>query len=163
MAKGDGTGAGGAGSGTGSGASGSGSGGGLARKAEKIAGDIKSARDYPAASRDERIGKRVVIVLTVGTDGRVAKCRIWRPSGVPDADAVTCRLAQERFRFRPATDSEGNAQPRDSDPRAAYAILDTERSTWLPRRVPYPIEVTQAHMRAAGLPERLINRLDFGW
>lgn len=108
VAKGDGTGAGGAGSGTGSGASGSGSGGGLARKAEKIAGDIKSARDYPAASRDERIGKRVVIVLTVGTDGRVAKCRIWRPSGVPDADAVTCRLAQERFRFRPAADSEGN-------------------------------------------------------
>ncbi len=54
-------------------------------------------------------------------------------------------------------------QPRDSDPRAAYAILDTERSTWLPRRAPYPIEVTQAHMRAAGLPERLINRLDFGW
>jgi predicted phosphodiesterase len=54
-------------------------------------------------------------------------------------------------------------QPRDSDPRAAYAILDTERATWLPRRVAYPIEVTQAHMRAAGLPERLITRLDFGW
>ncbi|MFN4222329.1 MAG: TonB family protein [Novosphingobium meiothermophilum] len=107
-AQGEGTGAGGQGSGTGSGASGSGTGGGLARKAEKIAGDIKSARDYPAASRDDRIGKRVVIVLTVGTDGRVSKCRVWRPSGVPDADAVTCRLAQERFRFRPATDSEGN-------------------------------------------------------
>jgi len=54
-------------------------------------------------------------------------------------------------------------QPRDSDPRAAYAILDSERATWLPRRVAYPIEVTQAHMRAAGLPERLITRLDFGW
>lgn len=54
-------------------------------------------------------------------------------------------------------------QPRDSDPRAAYAILDTERAVWLPRRVSYPIEVTQAHMRAAGLPERLITRLAFGW
>ena len=54
-------------------------------------------------------------------------------------------------------------QPRDSDPRAAYAILDTDAATWLPRRVAYPIEVTQAHMRAAGLPERLINRLAFGW
>lgn len=54
-------------------------------------------------------------------------------------------------------------QPRDNDPRAAYAILDTEAVTWLARRVPYPIEVTQAHMRAANLPERLINRLAFGW
>jgi predicted phosphodiesterase len=54
-------------------------------------------------------------------------------------------------------------QPRDNDKRAAYAILDTEQMTWLARRVAYPIEVTQAHMRAAGLPERLINRLAFGW
>jgi predicted phosphodiesterase len=54
-------------------------------------------------------------------------------------------------------------QPRDNDPRAAYAILDTEQMTWYARRVAYPIEITQAHMRAAGLPERLINRLAFGW
>jgi diadenosine tetraphosphatase ApaH/serine/threonine PP2A family protein phosphatase len=54
-------------------------------------------------------------------------------------------------------------QPRDNNPRSAYAILDTEQLTWLPRRVAYPIEVTQAHMRTAGLPERLINRLEFGW
>lgn len=54
-------------------------------------------------------------------------------------------------------------QPRDSDPRASYALLDTEAFTWEVRRVAYPIEVTQAHMRAARLPERLINRLAYGW
>jgi predicted phosphodiesterase len=54
-------------------------------------------------------------------------------------------------------------QPRDGDPRAAYAILDTAEATWLLRRVAYPIEITQAHMREAGLPERLITRLSFGW
>ncbi|PKO21418.1 MAG: metallophosphoesterase [Chloroflexi bacterium HGW-Chloroflexi-1] len=54
-------------------------------------------------------------------------------------------------------------QPRDNDPRAAYAVLDTATRTWLSRRVAYPIEITQAHMRAVGLPERLINRLSFGW
>jgi len=54
-------------------------------------------------------------------------------------------------------------QPRDNDPRAAYAILNTKEATWLPRRVAYAIEITQAHMRSAGLPERLINRLSFGW
>ena len=42
-------------------------------------------------------------------------------------------------------------------------LANTGAATWLPRRVTYPIEVTQAHMRAAALPERLINRLSFGW
>lgn len=107
-AQGQGTGGGGEGTGTGSGASGNGSGGGLARKAEKIAGDIRSTRDYPAASQQARIGKRVVILLTVEADGRVSGCKVWRASGVPEADAVTCKLARERFRFRPATDAEGN-------------------------------------------------------
>lgn len=54
-------------------------------------------------------------------------------------------------------------QPRDSDPRACYALLDTEEMTWRFRRVRYSVEMTQARMRAAGLPERLINRLSFGW
>lgn len=105
--KGQGTGAGGEGQGTGSGVSGNGSGGGLARKAEKIAGDIRSTRDYPVSSQQDRIGRRVVILLTIGTDGQVTGCRIWRASGVPEADAITCRLATARFRFRPATDAAG--------------------------------------------------------
>jgi len=54
-------------------------------------------------------------------------------------------------------------QPRDNDRRAAYALLDTDSSVWEPRRVDYLIEVTQNRMRQAGLPERLINRLAFGW
>ncbi len=54
-------------------------------------------------------------------------------------------------------------QPRDGDPRAAYAILDLERMTWRQERVPYPIELTQSQMRAANLPRRLIDRLSFGW
>ncbi|MDT0507070.1 TonB family protein [Novosphingobium sp. MMS21-SN21R] len=106
-AQGTGTGGGGEGMGTGSGASGNGSGGGLARKAEKISGDIRATKDYPAKGRDERIGKRVVILLTVGTDGRPTDCKVWRSSGVPEADAITCKLASDRFRFRPAINADG--------------------------------------------------------
>ncbi len=53
-------------------------------------------------------------------------------------------------------------QPRDGDPRASALVYDTEaRSmTWL--RVPYPVGETQAAMRAAGLPPRLVSRLDHG-
>jgi protein TonB len=103
-----GTGAGGQGNGTGSGAGGNGSGGGRATKFTMIAGRIDSARDYPAASRDLRLGKSVTIVFTVGTDGRVHNCRVRDASGDPQADAITCRLATERFRFKPSLDAAGN-------------------------------------------------------
>jgi predicted phosphodiesterase len=54
-------------------------------------------------------------------------------------------------------------QPRDNDPRASYALLDVEQALWRYRRVRYDVEITQAAMRKAGLPERLIARLAYGW
>ena len=53
-------------------------------------------------------------------------------------------------------------QPRDGDPRAAYALYDSDRQTVVGHRVEYDIAVTQAAMRAANLPERLITRLSSG-
>ena len=103
---GSGTGGGNAGAGTGAGGSGDGAGSGAGR-AVKIAGDITATRDYPARTRNLRLGKSVVVVLTVGTDGRVHGCRIHQASPDPEADVITCRLATERFRFRPATDRAG--------------------------------------------------------
>ncbi|MBT3190710.1 MAG: metallophosphoesterase family protein [Anaerolineae bacterium] len=54
-------------------------------------------------------------------------------------------------------------QPRDRDPRAAYAIFDTEALTWEPQRVEYDIESVQARIREARLPERHALRLGEGW
>lgn len=54
-------------------------------------------------------------------------------------------------------------QPRDSDPRAAYGILDADTRTFEHRRVPYDIDAVQGRMRKAELPERLIRRLEHGW
>lgn len=54
-------------------------------------------------------------------------------------------------------------QPRDHDTRASYAILDLETMAWRYERVPYAIELTQSQMRSAKLPQRLIDRLSFGW
>lgn len=105
---GDGTGAAGQGAGTGAGGSGSGTGGGGGgTPAEKIRGDINSARDYPRSGAELRLGDSVVIVLTVGTDGRPKACRVARPSKDPQAGPVTCELAMKRFRFRPAKDAQG--------------------------------------------------------
>jgi diadenosine tetraphosphatase ApaH/serine/threonine PP2A family protein phosphatase len=54
-------------------------------------------------------------------------------------------------------------QPRDDDPRAAYALLDSENLTWQFGRVPYPIEKTQEQMRQEDFPRALIERLSYGW
>lgn len=110
---GSGTGAGGIGNGPGAGAGGNGAGGGKPTPLEHIAGDINSnsIRDFPKASRDARIGKEVIVELDVSTAGRATACRVIAPSGVPEADAIVCRLAVERFRFKPRTDGLGNPQP----------------------------------------------------
>jgi diadenosine tetraphosphatase ApaH/serine/threonine PP2A family protein phosphatase len=52
-------------------------------------------------------------------------------------------------------------QPRDRDPRAAWAVLD--RGTLSYRRTAYDIERAQASIRAAGLPSETADRLALGW
>ncbi len=51
-------------------------------------------------------------------------------------------------------------QPRDRDPRAAYALFEDDRVEIV--RVAYDIAATQKKMAAAGLPEPLIERLSYG-
>ncbi|MDE3089026.1 MAG: metallophosphoesterase family protein [Chloroflexota bacterium] len=54
-------------------------------------------------------------------------------------------------------------QPRDGDPRAAYALLDLDAMTLTHSRVDYDIAATQEKMEQFGLPRRLITRLSYGW
>jgi predicted phosphodiesterase len=54
-------------------------------------------------------------------------------------------------------------QPRDRDPRAAYAIYDSVAHTWTPKRVAYNIAEVQERIRAAGLPEKHAVRIGEGW
>lgn len=76
----------------------------------QIAGEILPS-DYPRDLRERGIGGRVGIVFTVGTNGRVTSCRVTRSSGVPELDVLTCRLIQQRFRYRPSTDRYGRPIP----------------------------------------------------
>jgi len=54
-------------------------------------------------------------------------------------------------------------QPRDRDPRSAYAIFNTEGPIWEPRRVEYNIREVQQRIREAGLPEKHALRIGEGW
>jgi len=53
-------------------------------------------------------------------------------------------------------------QPRDGDPRAAYAIADTKKRRVELFRLEYPIEEAQQKVMKAGLPEVLAQRLSVG-
>jgi predicted phosphodiesterase len=53
-------------------------------------------------------------------------------------------------------------QPRDGNPKAAYVVFDMVQGTIELRRLDYDIQKAQAKIRAAGLPERLAERLAHG-
>jgi len=53
-------------------------------------------------------------------------------------------------------------QPRDEDPRAAYAIINTDEMTYTQKRVLYDVTTVQALMKQAKFSNRLIRRLRFG-
>lgn len=109
---GPGSGAGGQGSGTGSGGTGSGPGGGGDGSGGSGPSVVESTkltgRDYPrAVLRAWPSHGRVFVAIRVQLDGRATDCRVDRSSGNPVVDQWTCRLVEERVRFRPATDASG--------------------------------------------------------
>jgi predicted phosphodiesterase len=53
-------------------------------------------------------------------------------------------------------------QPRDGDPRAAFALVDTTARRVDLRRIAYPIQATQQKVIRAGLPDVLARRLAVG-
>jgi predicted phosphodiesterase len=53
-------------------------------------------------------------------------------------------------------------QPRDNNPKCAYVLYDTTAGTIEIRRLDYDIAAAQAKILAAGLPERLAERLAYG-
>ena len=75
------------------------------------------------------------------------------------ADAESLQL-EPRYRYILNPGSVG--QPRDGDPRAAYAILDPETGRYRLLRVPYDVEKASSKIRKAGLPENLAERLKSG-
>jgi len=53
-------------------------------------------------------------------------------------------------------------QPRDGDPRAAYAVLDLDDLSVEHRRVEYDVDRVEEHVEAAGLPRKIGSRLHEG-
>jgi diadenosine tetraphosphatase ApaH/serine/threonine PP2A family protein phosphatase len=71
-----------------------------------------------------------------------------------------------RFRVEPGKKYFVNVgsvgQPRDGNPKSAYVVYDLAQQTIELRRLEYPIAEAQRKIRAAGLPDRLADRLAIG-
>jgi predicted phosphodiesterase len=72
---------------------------------------------------------------------------------------VPLKLGGNRLIINPG----GVGQPRDGDPRASYAIYDSDSNVIWHYRIPYDVTITQQRMKELGLPRRLAARLSYGW
>lgn len=95
-------------------------------------------------------GHTHIPVAFVEDDGRVG--------AMGPHDGSQLELGDRRALLNPGS----VGQPRDGDPRASYAIYESEagRISW--HRVSYDVEPVQAAMQRAGLPPSLVARLSFG-
>lgn len=76
----------------------------------------------------------------------------------PSGDTLLSLDARAKYLVNPGS----VGQPRDGDPRAAYAIYDVDKRQIHMVRVEYDIAATQHKMWNAGLPDALARRLAAG-
>lgn len=129
---GPGTGSGGRGTGTGSGGAGEGEGGDSETAPRWRSGRIKASSDYPSDARDARAGGTVSVRYTVETDGHVTGCIVTRSSGYASLDRVTCRLIEERVRYKPALDAQGRPMTSEVEEDHSWSMDRDDGGPWAP-------------------------------
>ena len=80
------------------------------------------------------------------------------PTMVPLMDGDVLELGEDRLIINPG----GVGQPRDGDPRASYAVYDSEARAGTLHRGESGLEKAQRKIREAGLPPYLAERLTYG-
>lgn len=114
---------------------------------------IDQAHDCLTAQRERvcLIGHSHVACYFTRDDGQPTEGAMAGPGTVLD-------LSEGEWLVNPGS----VGQPRDSDPRAAYLILDTDEWTATFHRVEYPIHQAASAIMAAELPRQLADRLYVG-
>ena len=93
--------------GGGTGGDGDGTGSGVAVRGPRRTAGRLSFSDLPEDTLAIGQEAAVRVVFAVNADGRVENCRVDRASDIPAIDGLTCRLIEQRFRYRPAIDRSG--------------------------------------------------------
>jgi len=88
----------------------------------------------------------------------------YAPNGKSEVEFQFINAPVELSPLRRAIINPGSVgQPRDHDPRAAYAIFNPETNIWEPHRIEYDIYSVQKRIQDAKLPGRHALRLLKGW
>jgi TonB family protein len=87
--------------------------------------ELFSDEDYPQAALRMHEQGKVDFRLDIDSAGAVARCTVTHSSGSASLDETTCRLLQQRARFRPARDSDGNAVPDTFEGHIVWRIDDS--------------------------------------
>ena len=93
--------------GGGTGGDGTGTGDGEAVRGPRRTSGRMTFQDLPEDALAMGEEALVTVVFAVEPGGTVSGCRIEESSGFARVDALTCRLIEQRFRYRPALDRRG--------------------------------------------------------
>jgi protein TonB len=81
-----------------------------------------AADDYPvAALRNDEQGTAAVR-LGIDRKGRVSECTVVHSSGSESLDQATCKILEQRARFTPARNSDGQPVPDTYDQRVSWQL-----------------------------------------
>ncbi len=103
----------------------------------------------------EAVEERVVVI----GHSHIQACFRFKSPTVDLDPGTPVQLGQRRAVLNPGS----VGQPRDGDPRAAWAILDTEEWIFTPQRTEYDVAAAREAILAAELPRELGDRLLVGY
>jgi diadenosine tetraphosphatase ApaH/serine/threonine PP2A family protein phosphatase len=112
----------------------------------------------------ERILRQARRQLSLFGHTHVAGYFWWSPTGFgsgapgPSGHLEVALEPEKRYLVNPGS----VGQPRDGDPRAAFAVFDTDAGLLTMKRVAYDVKAAQRRIVEAGLPAALAHRLEFG-
>lgn len=92
----------------------------------------------------------------------IPQCFFFTPDGMLERRLLNAGDSIE-LPDRAILNPGSTGQPRDHDPRAAYAIYDDQQQTWMQCRVAYDLQSVTQRILTAGLPARHAARLEEGW
>jgi diadenosine tetraphosphatase ApaH/serine/threonine PP2A family protein phosphatase len=97
------------------------------------------------------VGHSHVALSFVRREGELA-------TGEPRREGTFLDIAEGEWLLNPGS----VGQPRDSDPRASWLLLDLDGLTASFKRTDYDVPGAAAAIRAARLPDSLAERLEYG-
>jgi diadenosine tetraphosphatase ApaH/serine/threonine PP2A family protein phosphatase len=116
-----------------------------------------ASRVFPSTTRPVCFFGHTHVAVSYSTSAQYDEVELLEPDPEEDTTVVGIK-ARRHYLINPGA----VGQPRDGDPRAAFALFDTHTQSVELRRVPYNVARAQQRIRAAGLPDVLARRLGLG-